>query len=134
LGYDIPSNITDFTGISPTVINAVETSLLAILVLHLVAAGLSFFGYMLSLFLVSHRAAIITLIIAIITAIVASVVFAIDLALVIIARNEINDSPAFRLQVDWGNAVWMVLVAVVTTWLAVITLSARACYCCGVKR
>jgi hypothetical protein len=134
LGYDIPSNITDFIGISSTVVDAIEKSLLAILVLHLVAAGLSFFGYILSLFLVSHRAAIVTLIIAIVTAIVASIVFAIDLALVIIARDKIDDSPDFRLQVDWGNAVWMVLVAVVATWLAVITLSARVCYCCGVRR
>jgi hypothetical protein len=121
-------------GISPTLAQAVEKGLLVILVLHPIAGGLATLGFIWSLFLASHPAAIFSLFIAIVTAIVASVVFAIDLALVIVARNEISSLPAFHLAVDWGNAVWMVLVAVVMTWLAVISLSARVCYCCGVRR
>lgn len=134
LGYDIPPSVTDLAGISPTLAQAVEKGLLVILVLHPIAGGLATLGFIWSLFLASHPAAIFSLFIAIVTAIVASVVFAIDLALVIVARNEISSLPAFHLAVDWGNAVWMVLVAVVMTWLAVISLSARVCYCCGVRR
>jgi hypothetical protein len=134
LGYDIPVTVTNLAGVSPALVQAIEKGLLVILVLHPIAGALSFLGFIWSLFLESHPASIFTLIIAIITAIVASVVFAIDLALVIVARNELSNLPNFYLAVDWGNAVWMVLVAVVMTWLAVISLSARACYCCGVRK
>lgn len=122
-------------GVSPTLVQAVEQGLLVVLVLHPVAGGLSLLGLLWSLFLESHPAAIFTLIIAIVTAIVASVVFAIDLALVIIARAGITqDLPTFHLAVNWGNAVWMVLVAVIMTWSAVVSLSARVCYCLGVRK
>ena len=134
MGYDIPPTVTDLAGISPTLAQAVEKGLLVILVLHPVAGGLATLGFIWSLFLASHPAAIFSLILAIVTAIVASVVFAVDLALVIVARQGISDLPAFHLAVDWGNAVWMVLVAVVMTWAAVISLSARVCYCCGVRK
>lgn len=108
---------------------------MVILILHPVAAGLSLIGFCFSVFLGSHDIAILTLIVAVVTGIAAAVVFAIDLALVIIVKNEINTNLAsYHIQVDWGNAVWMVLTAVVLTWIAVILLSARACYCCGVRR
>lgn len=134
LGYDIPTNITDLVGVSPSLVQAVEHSLLIILVLHPVAAGLSFIGFIFSLFLGSHSIAIITLITAILTGIVGSVVLAIDLALVIVVRKEIADLPDYHLDVEWGNGTWMVLAAVIATWLAVLFLSARACYCCGVRK
>jgi hypothetical protein len=131
LGYNIPTTVTNLAGVSPSLVQAIEESLLVVLVLHPVAGALSFLGILWSLFLESHPAAIFTLIVAIVTAIVASVVFAIDLALVIVARNELSSLPAFYLAVDWGNAVWLVLVAVLMTWLAVISLSARVC---GVRK
>ncbi|KAF9460737.1 actin cortical patch SUR7/pH-response regulator pali [Collybia nuda] len=134
LGYDIPSNITNLTGVSPTLVQAVQHSLLVILILHPVAAGLSFVGFIFSLFLGPHSVAVLTLIIAILTGIVGSVVFAIDLALVIVVRKEISDLPDYHFDVEWGNGTWMVLTAVAATWFAVLFLSARACYCCGVRK
>jgi hypothetical protein len=119
-------------GVSPVLAQALEHSLLVVLILHPIAAGLSFFGFLFSLFLGPHSIAIFTLIIALLTGIVGTVVFAIDLALVITVKNEIADLGDFVL--EWGNGVWMVLAAVVATWLAVIFLSTRACYCCGVQK
>lgn len=76
---------------------------------------------------------IFTLFMAIVTAIIASIVLGVDLALVIIARNAVKELEDLKFEVEFGNGVWMVLAAVILTWLAVVFLSARACYCCGVR-
>lgn len=78
--------------------------------------------------------AIINLIVAILTVIVTSIVLAIDAALVGIARAKLVDLTTLHFTVVPGPGLWMVLVATVLTWLAVITISARACYCCGVRK
>lgn len=112
-----------------------EKALLILLSLHLVAAGLSTIILFLSLFLHSHVVAIIGLIIAIVTGIVGSVVFAGDVALVIVVRSNIDSlSSGAEFSVQFGNGVWMVLTAVILTWMAVVVLSVRACYCYGVRR
>lgn len=135
LGYTIPTSFLSDVGLSTELGNVAETGLLLLLSLHLVAAGLSTVILVLSLFLHSHAVAIITLIIAIVAAIVGSVVFAADLALVIVVENNINSLfSGADFSVQFGNAVWMILTAMVLTWVAVVVLSARACYCCGVRR
>ncbi|KAH0589162.1 hypothetical protein H2248_004927 [Termitomyces sp. 'cryptogamus'] len=134
LGYNLPQNISELAGVSPVIVAAVEESLLVILVLHLIAAGVSFFGFISSFFLGIHAVAILTLIIAIIAAIAGTVVFAIDLALVIVARDKIVNSIPYNIEVLFGPAVWMVLASIIMTWFAVVSLSARVCYCCGLRR
>lgn len=74
-----------------------------------------------------------TLFLAIISGIVTTIVFGIDLALGIVARNELAQIQDLKFEVVFGNGFWMVLVAVIAIWLAVVFLSARACYCCGVR-
>lgn len=134
LGYNVSSfvDLSD-AGISPNIVKLIEDALLVVLVLHPVSAGLSFLAVVASLFLASHAFSIFTLILTIITALVASVSLAVDLALVIVARNRLPTLGTFQLAIDFGNGVWMTLVAVVLTWVAVILLSARACYCLGVR-
>ncbi|KAF5386221.1 hypothetical protein D9615_002313 [Tricholomella constricta] len=134
LGYDIALDLTTLAGVSPLLIQAVQQSLLVVLVLHPIAAGFSFIGFVFSFFLGPHGIAIFTLMIAIIAGIVGSVVLAIDLALVIIVRNKIIDEIPYHFEVLFGPGTWMVLAAVAMTWLAVLFLSARACYCCGVRK
>lgn len=135
LGYTIPTSFLSQVGLSTSLATVAETGLLVILVLHLVVAGLSTVIFVLSLFLHSHAVAIITLIVAIVAAIVGSVVFAADVALVILVQNNINSLfSGADFSVQFGNAVWMILAAMVLTWIAVVVLSARACYCCGVRR
>ncbi|KAF8549971.1 hypothetical protein OG21DRAFT_1514632 [Imleria badia] len=135
LGYTIPTSLLSEVGLSSQLANVAETGLLVLLSLHLVAAGLSTIIFILSLFLHSHVVAIIALIVAIVTAIIGSVMFAADLALVIVVKNNIDSLVSGAdFSVDFGNGVWMILVAMILTWVAVVVLSARACYCCGVRR
>ncbi|KAF9228504.1 hypothetical protein BS17DRAFT_342007 [Gyrodon lividus] len=135
LGYTIPASLLSDVGLSQELANVAETTLLLLLALHLVAAGLSTIIFILSLFLHSHTVAIIALIIAIVTAIIGSVVFAADVALVIAVKDNINSLfSGADFSVQFGNGVWMVMTALILTWIAVVVLSARACYCCGVRR
>lgn len=134
LGYTVPAEIIGLVGVSTTLVDAVSQGLLVILVLHPVAAGLSLATLASSLFLASHKLSILSLVLAIITALVSSVIFAIDLAIVIVAKQQVTELENLQFAVQWGNVPWMGLVAVILTWLAVIALSARACYCFGVRR
>ncbi|KAG5636932.1 hypothetical protein H0H81_006328 [Sphagnurus paluster] len=134
LGYSIPPQYATLAGVSPTLVEAVEKGLLVVLVLHLVAAGLSFIGFLCSWFLGPHPIAIFTLIVSIVAGIVGTTVLAIDLAFVLIIRNKVIDELPYHIEVLFGPGVWMVLVGVILNWLAVVFLSARACYCCGVRR
>lgn len=134
LGYDIPDYISDIAGVPRQIVQVVQHALLAVLVLHPIAAGFATVSFLSSVFLASHAFSIFSLILAIITAILTSVVFAIDVSLVAIAEDQVDDLSNFHFDVLFGNGVWMVLVAVAFSWAAVISLSARACYCLGVRR
>ncbi|KAK0226348.1 actin cortical patch SUR7/pH-response regulator pali [Armillaria fumosa] len=135
LGYDIPSSITSLVNVDASVVKVALKGLLVVLILHLVAAGLSLAALIPAMCLGSHALAIVALVISIITALLGTIVFGVDLALVLTLKNQLPSlSSQIDLGVDFGNGIWMVLVAVVLTWVAVIMLSARACYCCGVRR
>jgi len=134
LGYDIPDYIIDIAGVPRQVVEVVQHALLAVLVLHPIATGFATVSFLTSVFLASHAFSILSLILAIITALLTSIVFAIDVSLVAIAEDKVDDLPNFHFDVMFGNGVWMILVAVAFSWAAVITLSARACYCLGVRQ
>lgn len=134
IGYTIPSNLISLTGLDPSIIQIVLQGLFVILVLHPISAGLSFITFLNSLFLGSHAVSISALFFAIVTALVSTVVFAIDLVIVVVAKSRIGEITVAHLAVDFGNAIWLMLVGVIMTWTAVALLSARACYCCGVRR
>ena len=135
LGYTIPTTFLSGAGLPTELANVAETGLLLILSLHLVVAALSTIIFILSLFLHSHAVAIIALITAVVAAILGTVVFAADVALVVVVKDNIDSLfSGASFNVQFGNAVWMILAAMVLTWVAVVVLSARACYCCGVRR
>ncbi len=48
-------------------------------------------------------------------------------------RKGIAAAQDLKFAAEFGDGVWMVLAAVLSTWIAVGFLSARACYCCGVR-
>ncbi|KAJ6559234.1 hypothetical protein DFH09DRAFT_523721 [Mycena vulgaris] len=133
LGYKVPDSIIALTGLSTTLIQFVLRGLLVVLILHPIAAGLSLITLVSSLFLASHKLSILALVLSIFTALISSAVFAVDLALVIIAKSQVAQIKTVQFAIQWGNAPWMGLAAVILTWLAVIALSARACYCFGVR-
>jgi SUR7/PalI family len=133
LGYNIPPDaiaVAGKAGVSSSTVTILLHALVVLLVLHPIAAGLSFITFINSIFLGHHAVSIIALIWGVITALVSTVVFAIDLALVIVARSNVKSITVGHFEVTWGNGIWMVLVATILTWVGVILLSARACYCC----
>ncbi|KAJ7670255.1 hypothetical protein B0H17DRAFT_204755 [Mycena rosella] len=133
LGYVVPDDIITLLNINVTLVQFVLKGLLVVLVLHPIAAGLSLVTLVSSLFLASHSISILALVLSIVTALVSTAVFAVDLALVIIAKSQVKQITTVQFAIQWGNAPWMGLTAVILTWLAVIALSARACYCFGVR-
>lgn len=135
LGYTVPQSILSILGLSQQVATAAEKTILTLLVLHLVSAALSMIVFVLALFLHSHVVAIIALIVAIVTALLTSFMLTMDVVLIILLRNNMNIVvTGFKFNVEFGNAVWMILTAVLLSWFAVVMLSARACYCFGVRR
>ncbi|KAG9221239.1 hypothetical protein CCMSSC00406_0008926 [Pleurotus cornucopiae] len=113
LGYDIPDSLLSLVGINTALADAVLHGLLVVLVLHPIAAALSCLCFLSALFLGSHCSAIFALILSIVSAILATVVLAIDLALVIATRDNVNELiGGTSLVVEFGNGVWMVLGAV----------------------
>jgi len=137
LGYTIPQDVltqVSKAGASPDTVGILLHALVVLLVLHPVAASLSFITFINSLFLGHHVVSIIALIFSILTALVSTLTAAIDLAVVIVAEDHVKNLTVGNFNVTWGNGIWMVLVAAILTWIAAVLLSARACYCCGVRR
>ncbi|KAF9268532.1 hypothetical protein L218DRAFT_953991 [Marasmius fiardii PR-910] len=130
----IPEDFLQHFGLSDSILNTALSGLLTILVLHLVAAGFSVFGLLTALFLASHTLTIVSLVLSIITSLLTTVVFVIDWVIIVASKSQLPGLTDNGVAVGTGNAVWMVLGAMITAWLAVIFLSARACYCCGVRR
>jgi len=137
LGYTVPNYVITTLNLNSSIVDVVEKALLTLLVLHPIAGGLCLFSLFFSLFLTSHAFSIFTLFLTIVTSLVSSLVLAIDLALVLVAKSKLNalaTTQSLHFAIDFGNGVWMILAAVILTWFAVIALSARACYCLGVRR
>ena len=134
LGYTIPTEYLQSIGLTTSLADVLMTSLLVVLIVHLIAAILALLAFIVSLFLASQVAAIIGLVLSIVTGLLSSLMLAVDIGLVIILKDNIGKFTNGGFVVDFGNAIWMVLVAVIMTWLGVIALSARTCYCCGIRR
>ncbi|KAI0343683.1 hypothetical protein BDW22DRAFT_1356192 [Trametopsis cervina] len=134
LGYDIPPDILALSGYPTSVTTSLVKALTVLLVLHPVSAGLSLLTVFFSLFLRSQYFTILALITGILAAVVGSVVLAADLALKIIAGNRLQSALNGLLVVTFGDGVWMIVAAVALSWLGVISLSAVACRCCGIRR
>ncbi|KAG1836071.1 hypothetical protein DFJ58DRAFT_735227 [Suillus subalutaceus] len=135
LGYTVPTSILSLVGFSSKLANVADTTLLTMLVLHLVSAALSTVAFVLSLLLRSHLITTIVIVFAIITAVFSTVVFAANIALVVGIKDNIDSLfPGADFAVSFGNGLWMALVAVLLAWIAVIMVSAQRCCCCGVSR
>ncbi|PPQ93851.1 hypothetical protein CVT25_013561 [Psilocybe cyanescens] len=135
LGYTVPSYVAaDVPGLTQPIIDVVQHVLLVILILHPITAAVSLLPLFFALFLASHPLTITALVLSVITALLASAALAIDIALVLVARSELKTLDSIHFAFDFGPAFWMILVATVLAWMALIALSARACYCLGVRR
>ncbi len=133
IGYTIPQEVLDLTGF-PAVVDALADGITALLVLHLVSAGLAFIGAFTSLFLESQAMCIASLITSVFTVLIALLVFAVDLALALIGKQRVGPLTDFNYTANWGPAVWMVLAAVILSFVGMILMSVVVCRCCGVGR
>ena len=133
IGYTIPDEILVLTGF-PELVEGLADGVTALLVLHLVSAGFAFIGAFTSLFLESRAMCITSLIITVLNIIIALIVFAADLALAIIGRQRVGPLTDFNYTANWGPAVWMVLAAVILSFVGMVLMSVVVCGCCGVGR
>ncbi|RPD57782.1 hypothetical protein L226DRAFT_163462 [Lentinus tigrinus ALCF2SS1-7] len=133
LGYTIPEDILNLTGY-PALVDDVADGVTAVLVLHLVAAGLAFVGVFSSLFLESNAMCILSLVTSIFTVLVGLVVFGIDLAVILVGKERVGPLTDFNYSANWGPALWLVLVGVVLSFIGMILMSVVVCRCCGVGR
>lgn len=82
-----------------------------------------------------HGWATFVLVIAALVGIASIGAFAVDLALVVHARNRLSfmlSQESSGLHVEYGNAVWMTLAGVGCVWTSIVLLAARVCYCRGI--
>ena len=132
MGYKIPQTVLDVSGY-PQLAEAVLEGLTVLLILHPIVAAFSFIGASTSLFLDTHAMLIISLVFTTFNSFLSSIVLAVDLAIVIIAKDRLPGLTGGNFDVGWGTGTWVVLIGVVLSWLGVILLSIPVCGCCGVS-
>lgn len=111
--------------------NLISRTLTAVLVLNPIACGLTFLALIVSLGAVrsgssgtSRVASLFALSASILAGLVTSIVF-IDIGLVATVRSKVKNDTSGDLQLNWGNAVWMVLGATLLIWASLFGV------CCG---
>ena len=120
---------------SPDIASSIRRSPTVTLILHPISACLTFLAMIFSFRLAVHGWAAFVLVIAVLAGITSTGAFALDLALVVHARNQLSfmlSQESSGLHVEYGNAVWMTLAGVGCVWASIVLLAARVCYCCGI--
>jgi xanthine/uracil permease len=75
----------------------------------------------------SRLPSLLALVLGIITAILTTIVFIIDVSLVAVVRSHVHKDTEGALTLNWGNAVWMTLAAVLLLWFANVGSCAGVC-------
>ncbi|KAL1746637.1 hypothetical protein HDZ31DRAFT_81026 [Schizophyllum fasciatum] len=133
LGYEVPTPLSDALGISTSLTEIVLRGLLVVLVLHPITCAFTFLALICALFLASHALSVLALVLSVFGALVGTTSFAFDIAIAANVKVQLDDLTEVNAAAYYGSAVWMVLVSIILTWAAVVLLSARACYCLGVR-
>ncbi|OBZ75342.1 pH-response regulator protein palI/prr-5 [Grifola frondosa] len=123
LGYNFDSNVASALHVSG-LDNAISRTLTAVLVLHPIACVLTFIALIASLFTIWWRYT------GLLAALVTTVVFLVDVIFVAVVRHRINSDSDGVIQLSWGNAVWLTLVATVAIWGSLVGACASL-YACG---
>jgi len=137
VGYKIDSVILELVN-DNQIANILLDSVTYVLIIHPIACGLTLLimiPAMLQMFMppMPGYVEICTLLISIVPALVTTAVFAVDIVLVVVARQRINALTGGSLFILWGPAVWMTCAAMICLWIGVVGLSAYACGCCGLS-
>lgn len=69
---------------------------------------------------VSRFGSVLTFIVTLLAALLATVVFILDCVFVGVTKHQIHKDTDGTLTLNWGNAVWMTLGAVVALWIALL--------------
>jgi len=141
LGYTFDSTVLSLLqvqNLSPSEVQDISRGITAALVLHPIAAGLTFLALLFSLHHAftsrpSRLSVIVTLPLTILASLVTTVIFAVDVAFIVIARNQLTSDTSGAVSLGFGNAVWMVLGAMIALWLGIIAVSLGVC-CNGSRR
>ncbi|KAL1719720.1 SUR7/PalI family-domain-containing protein [Schizophyllum commune] len=133
LGYEVPTPLSDALGISASLTEIVLQGLLVVLVLHPITCAFTFLALIPALFLASHALSVVALVLSVVGALVGTTSFAFDVAIAANVKFQLDDLTEVNAAAYYGSAVWMVLVSIILTWAAVVLLSARSCYCLGVR-
>lgn len=135
LGYTFDKTVA--TALHTTSIqNLISRTTTAALVIHPIAAGLSFLALLTSLFMLrrgqngtARLPSLLTLIVGSTAAVLTTIVFLIDVILVAVLRHRIQKASDGDLTLNWGNAVWMILGATVALWSAMLGAVCGVCGC-----
>jgi len=136
LGYTLDPTVQEILQIENEEQNAqlVLTSITTALVLHPIACGLAWLAWMLSLFY-SFRpqpgcfSLCLVLPAASTAGTITTVIFIVDVVFVAVVRSKVWDASNGDVSVSFGNAVWMVLGAMISAWIAMALTVAGVC--CG---
>jgi len=137
LGYRLDSTVARVLGAGDIndVISRVSTS---VLVLNPIATALTFFAFLLSLFMLrkgangtSRLPSFLTFAVGVFAALATTAAFIANIAIVALVRNRIRSNYDGSVRFDWGNGVWMTLGATIALWLALI---GALCGICGLGR
>lgn len=138
LGYSFDNTISDALHVSGLE-DIISRTLSAALVLHLVACILTFIALVVSLSILRRRnsgtpsriSSILTLGFASLAAIISSIVFLIDVTFIATVHNKVKKDTDNDLELNWGNAVWMVLGATIVLWISIV---GACCGICAIRR
>lgn len=133
LGWTFDEKVASYLGAVKTLENTISTATTLPFVLHPVAAALSFLTFIVSLFLLRAKPAnpqritsIITFVLGSLAVAVTTIAFLVDVIVVGILKGKVRDDTDGLVLLNYGNAVWLTLVAAIALWLAIIGA------CCGV--
>ena len=130
----MPTPLSDALGISASLTEIVLQGLLVVLVLHPITCAFTLLALIPALFLASHALSVVALVLSVVGALVGTTSFAFDVAIAANVKFQLDDLTEVNAAAYYGSAVWMVLVSIILTWAAVVLLSARSCYCLGVRK
>ncbi|KAJ7663859.1 hypothetical protein DFH06DRAFT_335062 [Mycena polygramma] len=123
-GYTLDSSLAKDVHLG-SLVTVISNTLAAALALHTVAAVLTFVAILNSLFIARASNKIPPQIFTwlahgpgILATIITTIVALIDLIAVGTVQNKIHRDTAGFLTLNWGNAVWMTLVAAILLWVA----------------
>ncbi|KAI6082370.1 pali-domain-containing protein [Hypoxylon rubiginosum] len=129
IGYDpiavVKSNVdnVDFSNLSADT----SKGLTRVMVLHPVAAGLSFIAFLLALG-AGVLGSLLASLVSLVTFIVTLVVLVTDFVCFAIIRNEVNNaSNSNGARAEWGAATWTMLVAAICNLLATVIVFFTCC-------